>query len=127
MKIKIKDLSRKFNMSESTIRMHLSKPELACFIKRENNEFNHPIMYFNLNKTSEKLLLQCKKGYKPKENENIQEYIDENIKLQKENMQMRKAFTDIKNIINVSHGNNVFIALKIKDKEEILKIIEDML
>lgn len=127
MKLKIKDLSKEVKMCESNIRMHLCKPEFACFVTRELNEHGHPTTYFDLNETSKKLLLQTKRSYKPTENPDLTKYIDENIKLQKDKIKMVETLQEIRRIVKHAYCNEFFISLTKKDTDEILKIIKDVL
>ena len=127
MKLKIKDLAKEVKICESNIRTYLGRTNLACFVTRELNEYGHPVMFFDLNETSKKLLLQCKKGYKPNENEDLIKYIDENIKLQKDKIKMVESLQEIKKIVNHAYCNEFFISLTKKDTDEILKIIKDVL
>lgn len=127
MKLKIRELAQEINMCESNVRLHICKPEFACFLSRELNEHGHPTTYFDLNETSKKLLLQTKRGYKPTENPDLTKYIDENIKLQKDKIKMIESLQEIKKIVNHAYCNEFFVSLTKKDTDEILKIIKDVL
>lgn len=127
MKLKIRDLIKEIEYSESRIRVLLCRPELACFVSIQDNEYGHPTTYFDLTETSKKLLLQTKKGYKPEENEDIKKYIDENIKLQKEKAILIDAIKKIDKEIRMAYCNEFFISLSKKETDNVLKIIKNVL
>ena len=127
MKLKIRELAKEINMCESNVRLHICKPEFACFLSRELNEHGHPTTYFDLTETSKKLLLQTKKGYKPEENEDIKKYIDENIKLQKEKAFLIDAIKKIDKEIRMAYCNEFFISLSKKETDNVLEIIRNVL
>jgi hypothetical protein len=127
MKLKIRELVKEIEYSESRIRALLCRPEFACFVSIQDNEFGHPTTYFDLTETSKKLLLQTKKGYRPAENEDIKKYIDENIKLQKEKAILIDAIKKIDKEIKMAYCNEFFVSLTKKDTDEIIKIIKDVL
>lgn len=128
MKLKIRELAKEIKICESNIRTLLCKPKLACFVSKELNEFGHPVMFFDLNETSKKLLLQCKKGYKPDENVDLTKYIDENVKLQQEKQKLLTALKNIEKEIRFAYcSNDNFTYLTKKETENIIKIIKDVL
>lgn len=128
MKLKIRDLAYKLNMGESKIRTLLARPEFACFIVKERNERNLPIMYFDLTETSKKMLLQHKRGYKPEEKETIEKYINENVFLQKEKQKLLQALNDIEKEIRFAYySSENFKYLTKQETNKILKIIKDVL
>lgn len=127
MKLKIRELVKEIEYSESRIRALLCRPELACFVSIQDNEYGHPTTYFDLTETSKKLLLQTKKGYKPEENEDIKKYIDENIKLQKEKAFLIDAIKKIDKEIRMAYCNEFFISLSKKETDNVLEIIRNVL
>lgn len=127
MKLKIRDLAIKIGYSESRLRALLCREELSSFVVTGINEYKRPIMYFDYNETSKKILMRYKKGYKPEENEDIKKYIDENIKLQKEKAILIDAIKKINKEIRLAYCNKFFFSLSKKETENILKIIKDVL
>ena len=129
MKLKIKDLAKETKISVSRLRVLLCKPEFSCFISYSKNELGRPSMVFDLNDTSEKMLLRYRRGYVPNENENIEKYIADNINLQKQNLKLKEALININLVLkDIKVNNDIKYILLDKVKiSDINKIIKDVL